>query len=654
MTLKERFRIFCTAYSESMRRFGFDFTRPQFHIVTTLVVIAITAVVISAVIGVISAFTPPKPSKISFGAVGGADGPRYGTFGPLDNTVSNELAVPVLYGQLKLAGNVIWQTDPGETVSRIIGLCEGEIEDISDVRANDNVIDDSNTPGSSFTTYLGTLIQKADSRVPASLRPDLELHNLAYVALTLKAGDKIKGGNPTITSIVKGLLVETWSAGAWSTAKTYSRNPAACIRDLIMNSRFALGFPKANLDDASFGAVYDYCEEIIAGTGAESQDRADSIFLHFDGPDGAVVTQDSSPKIQAVVFNGGAQIDTAQAKFGPSALLLNGTNAYVTLPSTTDFKFTGLDKVTIEIYFRLNATGKVQTIWSQYVGGTSNNNFFFKVNASNVLDIYIENGAAWGALVGTTVLSTGIWYKAAFTKNGSKISLYLDDELEDSALTTSPFPDTSSGANLIGAHQSGSGPSEFFDGWIDDFRISLDVDRYSTINEDQTSQRRYRLDYVIDSQRPAQDVLNDILATFGGFLIYSGSKIKLKCEKTEDITQYFGDGSTTAQNATFDPNNIVKDTMSWNFPSVDDRPNRIRVQWVDPSQNYVKVYTQVDDRIDQDERNIVITKDISLLGITRSSQASRMAKLYMAKTKYASANVQFSARLESIHCEVGT
>lgn len=397
------------------------------------VVAAIIATVASAVFSIIAAFQTPKPATVTFG-YGQSTGPRYG-FGPLDNTISNELPIPVLYGQLKIAGNVVWQTDPSETVARIVGICEGQIQSITDVRANDININSTDTPGSSVTAYLGTLIQQADSRLPAELRPDMELHNLAYVALTLTASDNLKGGNPTITAIAQGLIIETWQGGVWNTMKVYSNNPVACVRDFLLNTRYGLGIPKANLSDASFGEASDYCDQLV------------------DGPNG--------------------------------------------------------------------------------------------------------------------------------------------------------------------------------------------------------KETRYTLNYIIDGQRPAQDVLNDLLATFSGFLVYSGNLIKLRVEKIETITQYFGDGSTTKTNASFDPGNIVRDSFGWNMATLDDRPNRIRVQWVDPGQNYVKVYTQVEDRIDQDDRNTVITKDISMLGITRQSQASRMAKLIMAITKYAGLQVNFAARLESVHCEVG-
>ena len=402
--------------------------------ITAMIIIAAVAAVTSVVLGVIQSSQSPKPGKITFGFDGGVGGsPRYGTFGPLDNTISNEIAIPVLYGELKIAGNVIWQSDPGETVKRIVALCEGEINSIADVRANDTPIAD--ITGSSNTNYVGTGTQTADSRISAELRPNMELHFLAYIAVTLVSGEKLKGGNPTVTSVCRGLLVETWNGTSWPSAKNYSRNPSACVRDFIAASRYGLGMPKSNLDEDSFGAAYEYCEELV------------------DSPNGR--------------------------------------------------------------------------------------------------------------------------------------------------------------------------------------------------------ESRYRLDYIVDAQKSAQDVLNDMLATFQGFLVYAGNKIKLRIEKAENITQYFGDGSTTKANAAFDPNNIVRDSFTWNMSSLDDRPNRIKIQWVDPSQNYVKIYTQIEDRIDQDSRGTIIAKEISLLGITRQTQASRTAKLQMAIMKYANLQIQFSARLESIHCEVG-
>ena len=234
-------------------------------------IIAVAAVA-SAIIGVFQVFSTPKPSTISFGFQGplGAS-PRYGQFGPLGNTVSNEIAVPVVYGKVKLAGNIIWQSDPDETVARIVAICEGEIQGITDIRANDLLIETGqDAPGCSATKYLGTSDQLVDSRLPAvdssgnMLSPNMNLRNLAYLAITLVASEKLSGGDPTITSVVCGQLVETWTGTAWTTEKSFSRNPAAIVRDLLINERYGLGIPKSNLDEDTFGAAYDYCEAIVS------------------------------------------------------------------------------------------------------------------------------------------------------------------------------------------------------------------------------------------------------------------------------------------------------------------------------------------------------------------------------------------------------
>ena len=236
-----------------------------------IIAIIAIATIVSSVFGIIQSFRSPKPAKISFGFQGDVGGsPRYGTFGPLDNTISNEMAVPVVYGTIKMAGNILWQSESGESVSRIVGICEGQVCNISDIRANDLRIETGqDAPGCTATKYLGTTAQTVDSRVPATndagaaLAVNMNLRNLAYIAVTLVASDQLKGGNPAITSIVTGSLVEIWDGSSWTSIKYFSRNPAAIIRDLMLNDRYGLGIPRANIDDASFGLVYDYCSEVI-------------------------------------------------------------------------------------------------------------------------------------------------------------------------------------------------------------------------------------------------------------------------------------------------------------------------------------------------------------------------------------------------------
>jgi len=216
---------------------------------------------------------PPKPATLNFGNSFGS--PRYG-FGALVNTFTNEIPVPILYGELKLSGNVLYNSAPGLTIYRAVGLCEGEIEGITNVRVNDVAIGD--LTGCSVSTYTGTTDQTVDARFsPPAV---YGLRNLAYYAMTLQTSDDLQGGNPTTTCDVQGTKVSTWDGDSWSVGKTYSRNPVACLRDLLTNDRYGANLPLASIDSTTWGAAHEYCDGLvanIAGDGTETRAILDYI-----------------------------------------------------------------------------------------------------------------------------------------------------------------------------------------------------------------------------------------------------------------------------------------------------------------------------------------------------------------------------------------
>ena len=86
-------------------------------------------------------FFPPSSNKDQAPASPTSSSPRY-SFGALNNTTTSELPVPVLYGSLKCYGNNIYQSEPADPITRVVSICEGEIESITNVLVNDVPIED--------------------------------------------------------------------------------------------------------------------------------------------------------------------------------------------------------------------------------------------------------------------------------------------------------------------------------------------------------------------------------------------------------------------------------------------------------------------------------------------------------------------------------
>lgn len=389
------------------------------HTAFTLAVVAVASLV------AVSYFMASKPSKPSFGATGNAEGSQRYSFGPLSSTASSDLPVPILYGELKIATNAIYQSDPGEEIKRCDVLSVGEIDTISDIRVNDNAIGD--LEGCSVTAYYGTASQTVDSRFSDRV---IGLRNVAYLALTLKTSDKLSGGFPTVTAVCKGVKIQTYDSSRWTTTKTYNNNPAACVRDLLLSKRYGLGLSESVLDHDSFGEVYDYC------------------FAYVDDNNG-------------------------------------------------------------------------------------------------------------------------------------------------------------------------------------------------------TTERRYELNFMIDVKKPAIDTLNEMLSTFGGYLVWSGGRLRLRCEKVDNVVQNF----------TMD--SIIEKSFTYRYISKDEAINKVKIQYVDPDQNYTKVFALAEDKGLQDEREAiegcegVVEKEVEILGITRFSQASRIANQMLKSVKAASIICMFKVGIKGIHCEPG-
>lgn len=189
--------------------------------------------------------------------------PTY-SFGILQTQANSSLSIPVVYGEVKMAGNVLWQTG-SQTVQRIVSFAEGEIEGFSDIRINDNPI--ASVVGATYSAYTGNGVQTLDSRISGATQQEKAalvggLKYEAYLALTITANQQVNG-DFNLTSIVKGKKVRVYTSINSYTTK-WSDNPIWGLADFLCGYN-AIALTYSDLDIQSFINSAAYCDETVEG-----------------------------------------------------------------------------------------------------------------------------------------------------------------------------------------------------------------------------------------------------------------------------------------------------------------------------------------------------------------------------------------------------
>ena len=119
--------------------------------------------------------------------------------------------------------------------------------------------------------HTGSDTQAADEELVASVEAWTSAHKLsgvAYLYARLKYDqDVFAGGIPVITADVKG--VKVYDPRSASTA--WSDNPALCLRDYLTNTRYGRAIPASMIDDTSFSAAANYCDDLVSKGGSSAK-----------------------------------------------------------------------------------------------------------------------------------------------------------------------------------------------------------------------------------------------------------------------------------------------------------------------------------------------------------------------------------------------
>jgi hypothetical protein len=208
-----------------------------------------------------------------------------------------------------------------------------------------------------------------------------------------------------------------------------------------------------------------------------------SLLMHFNGTNGSTTMTDNSKNNLAVTSVNGAAISTAQSKFGGASALFDGTNDYLSIADTESLRL-GSVAYTIEAWIYLNSLPSNGVAWSifqqnQHIGG---GNFLEFVVWNNSGTYYLEanlyNSSVYKYTVNKTVTNLlNVWHHVALIWTGTTAYVSFDGVLS-AGVSYSGNDAPSTPTSYIGLYYAST--SYYFNGYIDELRITKGIARYTS------------------------------------------------------------------------------------------------------------------------------------------------------------------------------
>ena len=242
------------------------------------------------------------------------------------------------------------------------------------------------------------------------------------------------------------------------------------------------GLTSQKLFAAGGGSIYDVTATASAQKGNDTYTK---VLLQCDGTDAATTFTDSNRGGSAHTWTaaGNAQIDTAQSKFGGASGLFDGTGDYVTTPDHADFAL-GSGAFTVDFWFRCNvASGSQENLCGQCDSTPSNASTSFRIHRTtgNVIEAVVCVSTTAYTVTGTTQFTSSTntgWHHCALVRTADTLRLFVDGTQEGGDVAISGTVNNSSEVLALGAE--GAVTSNPWTGWIDEFRLSVGVARWTT------------------------------------------------------------------------------------------------------------------------------------------------------------------------------
>lgn len=198
-----------------------------------------------------------------------------------------------------------------------------------------------------------------------------------------------------------------------------------------------------------------------------------SLLLHGDGATGSTTIVDSSSMPKTVTAFGNAQISALQSKYGNGSIAFDGAGDYCTIATSSSFQF-GANDATVEAWVYPTVLTGVQVIIDARPeeSGTFSTGIALYLNGAT-LSVAKSRIAV---LQASGTLMVNSWHHVAWSRQGSSNRLFLNGNLVSIVTDNTSYPLT---GIYVGSNSILPSPAQFFNGYIDDIRITKGAARYT-------------------------------------------------------------------------------------------------------------------------------------------------------------------------------
>ena len=192
-----------------------------------------------------------------------------------------------------------------------------------------------------------------------------------------------------------------------------------------------------------------------------------------------------------LVTVGNAQISTSVKKYGTGSMYFDGSGDYLVVPPNTQSVLLGTGSFTVEFWLYPSSSqtstrtpiisfgnGFTTNVWAIQLNNTSPS----YVNRIQLWAYNLNSGAVVAASTGTITAST--WTHVAVVRNGSAFTIYINGVADGTGSSSASMD----GGSTTLQFQVGKNSTDYFNGYIDDLRVTKGVARYTTSFTPPTSQ----------------------------------------------------------------------------------------------------------------------------------------------------------------------